>query len=138
MKTSPGVTDVTGRRANNFIIESLDGMTPLSLPNLIKYDMIPDDRAKIPVPEIALHYPHLKPVASKIPEIDPNAEILILLDRDILCVHKVRKQHNGLHNAPYAQWLDLGWVVVGEVCLGAAHKSSKASVYKTNILMKEL
>lgn len=134
LKTCSGVMDVTGRRANNFIIESLDGMTQLSLPTLIECDMIPDDRAEIPAPEVALHYPHLKPVAGKIPEIDPHAEILILLGRDILCVHKVREQHNGLHNEPYAQRLDLGWVIVGEACLGATHKSFQTSVYKTNIL----
>ncbi|XP_047445286.1 uncharacterized protein LOC125010584 [Mugil cephalus] len=134
LKTCSGVMDVTGRRANNFIIESLDGMTQLSLPTLIECDMIPDDRAEIPAPEVALHYPHLKPVTSKIPEVDPHAEILILLGRDILCVHKVREQHNDLHNEPYAQRLDLGWVIVGEVCLGFAHKSFQTSVYKTNIL----
>ncbi|XP_051239353.1 uncharacterized protein LOC127353832 [Dicentrarchus labrax] len=126
--------DVTGRRANNFIIESLDGMARLSLPTLIECDMIPDDRAEIPAPEVAVHYPHLKPVAGKIPEIDPQAEILILLGRDILSVHKVREQRNGLHNEPYAQRLDLGWVIVGEVCLGASHKTFQTTVYKTNIL----
>lgn len=134
LKTCSGVMDVTGRRANNFIIESLDGMTRLFLPTLIECDMIPDDRAEIPSPDVALHYPHLKTVASKIPDVDPQAKILILLGRDILCVHKVREQHNGHHNEPYAQRLDLGWVVVGEVCLGAAHKPSQTSVYKTNIL----
>ncbi|XP_075315887.1 uncharacterized protein LOC142375626 [Odontesthes bonariensis] len=134
LKTCSGVMDVTGRRANNFIIESLDGMTRLSLPTLIECDMIPDDRAEIPAPEVAVHYSHLKPVAGKIPEIDPQAEILILLGRDILSVHKVREQHNGLHNEPYAQRLDLGWVIVGEVCLGAAHKTFQTTVYKTNIL----
>lgn len=67
--------------------------------------------------ELTLHYPHLKTVVNKIPEIDPDAEILRLLGRDILCAHKVREQYNELH-----------------VCLGAAHKSTSISVYKTNIL----
>ncbi len=68
-------------------------------------------------------------VVGKIPEVDPDAEILLLLGTDILCVHKVREQYNG----PYAQCLDLGWVIVGELCLGAARKSANISVYKTNI-----
>lgn len=91
LKTCSGVMDATGRRANNFIVESLDGMTLLSLPTLIECDMIPDDRAEIPAPEVALHYPHLKPVAGKIPEIDPHAKILILLGRHILCVQGQRE-----------------------------------------------
>lgn len=36
---------------------------------------------------------------------DMNAEILILLGRDILRVHKVPKQCNGPDDAPYAQKL---------------------------------
>ncbi|KAK3507778.1 hypothetical protein QTP70_000334 [Hemibagrus guttatus] len=50
-----------------------------------------------------------------------EAQILLLLGRDILQVHKVREQRNGPNNAPYAQRLDLGWVVVGDVCLGSVH-----------------
>lgn len=133
LKTCSGVMEVTGRRAHNFVIESMDGTTHLSLPTLIECDMIPDDRAEIPSPEVACHYPHLKTVVGKIPEVDPDAEIL-LLGRDILHVHKVREQCNGLHNKPYAQRLDLGCVIVGEVCLGGAHKSASISVYRTNIL----
>ncbi|XP_057694147.1 uncharacterized protein LOC130917078 [Corythoichthys intestinalis] len=44
--------------------------------------------------------------------------------RDILRVHKVREQINGPDNAPYAQRLDLGWVIIGDVCLGTVHKPS--------------
>ncbi|KAL0149700.1 hypothetical protein M9458_054983 [Cirrhinus mrigala] len=50
------------------------------------------------------------------------------------CKHcKVRKQINGPHDAPFAQKLDLGWVVVGDVYLGKAHIPS-VSTFKTNIL----
>jgi len=42
--------------------------------------------------------------------------IFILLGRDILQMHKVREQYNGDHKYPYAQHLDLGWVIVGDVC----------------------
>lgn len=52
--------------------------------------MIPDDRTEIPSPEVTHYCPHLKPVKGKIPEIDPDADILLLLGRDILCVHKIR------------------------------------------------
>lgn len=134
LKTCSGVIDTIGRRANNFIMESLDGKNQIPLPSLIECDMLPDDRSEIPTPEIAKHYSHLKGVVGKIPPLDPTAAILILLGRDIPRVHKVRKQCNGPHNAPYAQRLDLGWVIIGEVCLGSAHKPDAISVYKTNIL----
>lgn len=73
---------------------------------------------------------HLKPIADKIPPLDLSAEILLLLGRDIIRVHKVR---NGRHNAPYAQQLDLGWVIVGDVCLGGAHRPT-VNTLKTHVL----
>ncbi|KAK0155063.1 hypothetical protein N1851_002628 [Merluccius polli] len=124
----------SGRRATNFIIESMDGKLQLPLPTLIECDMVPDDRTEIPSPEIAHHHPHLQPVANKIHPVERDAPILLLLGRDILRVHKVCKQINGPHNAPYAQRLDLGWVIVGDVCLGTVHKPSEVNVYRTNVL----
>lgn len=45
----------------------------------------------------------------------------------------VRRQINGPNEAPYAQQLDLGWVIIGDVCLSGAHRPTVNS-YKTNIL----
>ncbi|XP_067279206.1 uncharacterized protein [Pseudorasbora parva] len=135
LKTCSGLTETSGRRATNFIIEPKNGKLQLQLPTLIECDLIPDDRSEIPSPEVAQHHPHLQPVADKIPAVDPNAPILLLLGRDMLRVHKVREQINGPHNAPFAQRLDLGWVIVGEVCLGTVHKSPVLSVFKANVLL---
>ncbi|XP_056443333.1 uncharacterized protein LOC130380174 [Gadus chalcogrammus] len=136
LKTCAGTTETSGRRVNNFMLESMDGNLQLSLPTLIECDMVPDDRSEIPSPDVAEQHSHLQPVANKIPAVDPDAPILMLLGRDILRVHKVREQINGPHNAPYAQRLDLGWVIVGVVCLGVAHKPAhnQVNVYKANEL----
>ena len=48
-------------------------------------------------------------------------------------MHKVREQINGPLNAPFAQRLDLGWVLVGEVCQGNAHKPN-VSTFRTTVL----
>ncbi|XP_044136507.1 uncharacterized protein LOC122928083 [Bufo gargarizans] len=134
LKTCSGVVETIGRRANNYIIESLDGKTKVTLPTLIECDEIPDDRSEIPTPEVARHHPHLVRIADQIPALDPDAAITLLLGRDILRLHKVREQYNGPHNAPFAQRLDLGWVIVGEVCLDGLHKPSKVNVYRTHLL----
>lgn len=134
LRTCAGKIETSGRRAANFIIESMDGKVKLPLPPLIECDMVPDDRTEIPSPEAAHYHPHLRPVANKIPPVDQDVPILLLLGRDILRLHKVRKQINGPHNAPYAQRLDLGWVIVGDVCLGTAHKPSEVNIFKTNVL----
>lgn len=134
LKTCSGVMETSGRRAANFVVESYDGKIKIKLPTLIECEMIPDDRAEIPTPDVAHYFPHLRPVADKIPPLNKNAQILILLGRDILRVHKVRQQYNGDHDDPYAQRLDLGWVIVGDVCLDRAHKPPSVRVYKTHTL----
>ncbi|KAK0143480.1 hypothetical protein N1851_018392 [Merluccius polli] len=134
LRTCAGVTQMSGRRGTGFMAQPLDGSLNVPLPTLIECDHIPDDRSEIPTPEAAKHHSHLKPIAHLIPDLDPNSQILLLLGRDILQVHKVRDQRNGPNNAPYAQKLDLGWVVVGDVCLRAAHKPKGVSTYQTNVL----
>lgn len=134
LRTCAGVTETAGRRATGFIIESLDGVMKVKLPTLIECNNMPDDRAEIPTPDAARWHTHLKPIANCIPPLDPEAQILLLLGRDILQVHKVREQRNGPNNAPYTQRLDLGWVVVGDVCLGSVHRSAALSAYRTHVL----
>eukprot|EP00079_Xenopus_tropicalis_P026855 XP_012820877.1 PREDICTED: uncharacterized protein LOC101730439 [Xenopus tropicalis] len=122
LRTCAGVINTSGRRAQGFELQSLDGKTTISLPTLIECNEIPNDRTEIPTPEVALHHNHLKSLASEIPKLDPSASILMLLGRDIIRVHKVRQQINGPHNAPYAHRLDTGWVIVGNVCLKGVHR----------------
>lgn len=90
LKTCSGIVEMAGRRATNFAIESTDGQVRLTLPTLVECDMLPDDRTEIPTPEVTRHHEHLRLVADKIPPLNPKAQILILLGRDILRVHKVR------------------------------------------------
>lgn len=133
LKTCSGVVETSGRRAVDFVVESLDGRATIPLPPLIECDDILNNRSEIPTPNAARCHPHLVKVAEYIPEIDPTANILLLLGRDVIRVHKVREQVNGPHNAPFAQRLDLGWVLVGDVCLGGAHKPT-VRTFKTTVL----
>lgn len=106
-------------RAYGYNIVSVDGKVSIPLPMLVECNDVPNNR------DVPLHQRHLMSIGDKIHPVDPNTEILLLLGRDILRVHKVRRQLNGPHNAPYAQKLDLGWVIVGDVCLGNAHKPNE-------------
>lgn len=133
LRTCAGTVNMSGRKAEGFQVESLSGDSTFSLPPLIECNQIPNNRSEIPTPEAALHHLHLKRIAAHIPKLDPEAEILLLLGRDIIRVHKVRQHINGPHCAPFAQKLDLGWVLVGEVCLGNAHKPD-LKAFKTTVL----
>lgn len=134
LRTCSRLSDNIGRTASNSMIESVDSRVRLSLPNLIECDMIPDDRREIPSPKVAMQFQHLQKVASKIPPVEDEVPIFLLLGRDIIQVHKVRERINGPHSSPYAQLLDLGWVIVSEACLGRTHKPLNVSVLKTHVL----
>lgn len=132
LRTCSGLTESTGRRASGFQIDSMDGKVSLPLPSLLECNDIPNNRMEIPTPSAASYHPHLQPVAHLIPELDPSAPIMLLLGRDIISVHKVRKQVNGPRDAPYAQKLDSGWVIVGNVCLGSVHKPPTVNTFYTS------
>ncbi|XP_060757456.1 uncharacterized protein LOC132868527 [Neoarius graeffei] len=134
LKTCAGTIETEGRQARDFVVEPLDGSVALPLPPLIECNEIPNNRTEIPTPEVASSHDHLKHLSKHIPNLDPQAHILLLLGRDVIRAHKVRRQVNGPHNAPYAQKLDLGWVIVGDVCIGDMHKPSLVHSYYTNVL----
>lgn len=133
LRTCSGLAETSGRRAEGFMIESIDGKVAVPLPPLIECSDIPNNRSEIPTASAVLYQSHLRHIAKHIPELDVNAEILLLLGRDILRLHKVRQQINGPHNAPFAQRLDLVWVVIGDVCLGNSHKPV-INNFKTTVL----
>lgn len=88
------MSEATGRRASNFIIESVDGQSSLRLPTLIECNTLPDNRSEIPIPDVARAHAHLKHIAGKIPPLDSTTDILLLLGRDIIQAHKVQEQFN--------------------------------------------
>lgn len=96
--------------------------------------MLPDNRNEIPTSDAAQNHPQLQGITTEIPALDPTAQILLLIGRDVIQAHKVLDQCNGPLNAPLAQKLVLVWVIVGNVCLYGAHKPARANFFKTNIL----
>ncbi|MEE6488845.1 hypothetical protein FKM82_015408 [Ascaphus truei] len=131
LRTCAGRMETTGRRVNGYTICSIDGKVNMPLPTLIECNHMATNRDEIPTPDVARHYPHLKGIANHIQPVDQGAKILLLLGRDIMRVHKVRKQHNGHHNVPYAQRLDLGWVIVGNACTDKEHRQDYVDARRT-------
>ena len=129
-----GSTQTQGRVAKGYIIESLDGHTMLKFPTLLECDQIPNDRNEIPTPDVAQHHTHLKDIAKHIPPLDNYANILLLLGRDIPEAHHVLDQRIGMLGSPYAHKLRLGWIIIGEACLGKTHQPDIVNVNKTRLL----
>ncbi|XP_071950734.1 uncharacterized protein [Antedon mediterranea] len=133
LKTCSGAAEVQGRKLEKLIIESMDGKTRIAAPLLLECNDIPGNKAEIPTPETASNFPHLKDIADKIPPLDENANITILLGRDAAQAHKVREVRNGPNNSPWGQRLDLGWMVIGDVCLGGAHQKNVVTTNRNHI-----
>lgn len=125
---------ISGRRASNYTIESLDGQTVFHLRTLIECNEIPDNKDEIPTAEVARCYSHLQDLAHLISLINFHAKTLLLLGRYIIRVHYVHDQRINRFNYPYGQKISLEWVIVGETCIGRAHKSNQVNVNKTFII----
>ena len=104
------------------------------MPTLTECNQIPNNRDEIPTPEVTKYYSHLQDITTFIPPVNNDIPILLLLGRDITSVHHVHDQRIGHDNSPYGQKLNLGWVIVGETCIGRAHKGDHVNVNKTFIL----
>ncbi|XP_038063243.1 uncharacterized protein LOC119733951 [Patiria miniata] len=134
VKTVNGLQEVHGRKLSGLVIESMDGTVSAPTPTLFECNNIPGDVAEIPTPEVAAAFDHLKPIAPMIPPLNKDAEIAVLLGRDAPQFHKVREVINGKDDQPWAHRLDLGWVVVGEVCLNGAHIRTDISYLQQDVI----
>ncbi|XP_050419153.2 uncharacterized protein LOC126832434 [Patella vulgata] len=134
LSSCAGTFPTSGRKATGITIESLDGSAKFELPQLIECDHIPAIRDEIPSPEVALHHSHLQDIAEFIPPVDDLVNIQLLIGRDLIEAHHVLDQRIGPRNSPYAQQLPLGWVIIGEACLGNIHKPEVINVNKTHTL----
>ncbi|XP_052087892.1 uncharacterized protein LOC127724930 [Mytilus californianus] len=134
LSSCAGSMVVSGRMACDFTVESFDGSMSLDLPPLIECNDIPNVREEIPTPNVAFFHDHLRSISSMIPPLDSDAQILLLIGRDLGEAHHVYDQRTGPQRTPYAQKLALGWVVIGETCLGKVHVPDKVNVNKTFVL----
>ncbi|XP_061180594.1 uncharacterized protein LOC133189205 [Saccostrea echinata] len=122
----------SGRRASDLMIAAVDGSIVMELPTITECNEIPDKRHEIPTPEVVNHHPHLRDLS--LPPLDTDAKILLLIGRDLIQAHHIHDQRVGPKDSPFAQKLSLGWVVIGDVCLGRLHKPQGVTVYKTTVI----
>ena len=89
---------------------------------------------EVPTPEVASAHAHLRHIAKYLPALDPKARVELLIGRDLSDVHYVQEQIIGGRGMPFAQKLPLGWVIIGNVCLGKVHAPLQLNVRKTHVL----
>ena len=134
LESCAGEFNRQGRLADNLMIQSCCGDTTFELPPVLECSSIPDERSEIPTPEIARSFDHLRDIADYIPPLDNDIDILLLIGRDLPEAHHVQEQIIGPRKTPFAQKLALGWVLVGDICLGKVHRPVKVNVNRTHIM----
>ncbi|KAI2655850.1 2-succinyl-5-enolpyruvyl-6-hydroxy-3-cyclohexene-1-carboxylate synthase [Labeo rohita] len=72
---------MAGRKTNQLVTRSRSECTEVCGEEC---DQIPNNHTEIPTLDVAFHHSHLRPIAQEIPPLDSDAEILILLGRDII------------------------------------------------------
>ncbi|CAC5382856.1 unnamed protein product [Mytilus coruscus] len=115
LSSCSGNSTMVGRYASGIRICSIDGQSTFEMPDVIECDSIPSNLPEIPTPDVANAHPYLR-------------------GRDLPEVHHVLEQILGGKGEPFAQKLPLGWVVIGEVCLGKVHAPSVINDRKTRVL----
>jgi hypothetical protein len=111
LTTCSGKTALNGRQALGLKVRSFDKSVTMNLPLLMECDDIPNETSEIPTPEVAMSYPNLRTIASSIPEFDTNAEIQLLIGRDLIEAHHIEEQITGPRGQLFAQRIGLGWAI---------------------------
>jgi hypothetical protein len=134
VNTCNGIEVKNGRKATDLVVTSVnENSVSYDMPSMLECE-VPNNRDEIPTPEVALAYSHLKDLAPHIPPVDPSCSVNLLIGRDLIEAHHVMDQKIGASNMPYAHKLPLGWVIVGETCLGSSHITNNVNVNKTYIV----
>nr|XP_027238609.1 uncharacterized protein LOC113829610 [Penaeus vannamei] len=102
-----GRSVMTGRKAGGLCIQAVDGSLQMSLPTVIECDELPNNRTEIPTPNIARLHPHLKDIGSEISPLDDQAQIQLLIGRDLPEAHHVLDQVTGPPGTPFAQKMNV-------------------------------
>ena len=134
LSSCAGTVNMSGRKTGGYSIQPMEGEQVFAIRSLIECNEIPNLREEIPTPEVAHSYSHLAEIAHHIPPIKPNVEILLLIGRDVPSAHHVLDQRIGPADAPFAQKTNMGWAIIGDVCLNGVHIPPVISVTKTSLL----
>ncbi|XP_052078873.1 uncharacterized protein LOC127716663 [Mytilus californianus] len=132
LSTCSGSKVTSGKRGNGFVVKSVQDNTRFNLPELIECDNIPNNRNEIATTKDILQYQHLQELQKNILPIDGKCKILLLIGRDLIEAHHVLDQRLGPPKAPFAQKLNLGWIIVGEIRSDKQHVHLELTTKKTN------
>ena len=118
-RTSLDLSTMHGRRVihvsriNGLVAERTDRRAKVELPKTYTKESIPSRRDQIPTPAMTDKWPHLTKIKNKIPEVDKNLDVGLLIGCNCPKAMKPREVITGKSEDPYAVRTLLGWCIVG-------------------------
>ena len=113
LNTMHGRTEIPAKRIEGLVVQRFDGGTTVVLPRAYSRNSIPSRRDQIPTSEMANKWPHLKSIKDKIPPLQNNVDIGILIGCNCPRALKPQDVILGEDDDPYAVKTILGWGIIG-------------------------
>ena len=113
LSTMHGRRVITVTRIDGLIVERPDRRAQVELPKAYARDIIPSRKDQIPTPAVAGKWQHLKKIRDKIPPLDENLDVGILIGSNCPKAIKPKEVIAGKSEDPYAVRTLLGWSIVG-------------------------
>ena len=111
----------------------------IPLPQAFTRWTIPFKSSQIPKPEVAMYWEHLKPIASELMPYRKDLEVGLLIGTNCPRAIKPREIIPGSDNDPYGIRTDLGWGIIGRVCLSPLPDLNEYhGVWTNKIITREL
>ncbi|XP_068221310.1 uncharacterized protein [Palaemon carinicauda] len=112
-------------------VKGINENSTVNLPCVYSRKTIPARRAQIPKKCSALRWPHLKKIAGRLVEYNPDIEIGLLIGINCIKAVKPLEIIPGSGNEPYGQRTALGWGIIGNVNVNENNLESDVVVNRT-------
>ena len=113
LSTMHGRKVIPVTRIDGLTVERPDRHAQVELPKAYVRDIIPSRKDQIPTPAVADKWQHLKKIRDKIPPLDENLDVGILIGSNCPKAIKPKEVIAGKSEDPYAVRTLLGWCIIG-------------------------
>lgn len=112
LSTMSGKEVISVSRIDGLVAERLDRRAKVELPKSYTRESIPCRENQITIPEMADRWSHLKKIKDKIPKLEADIEIGLLIGCNCPKAIKPKEIITGRGEDPYAVHTLLGWCIV--------------------------
>ena len=137
LSTMRGHKVIPVTRIDGLIVERPDMRAQVELPKAYARNIIPSRKDQIPTPAVADKWQHLKKIRDKIPPLDENLDVGILIGSNCPKVIKPKEVIAGKSEDPYAVRTLLGWCIVGPANCSETHLDEDGVATCNRIIVHE-